>query len=49
MSTNNLKATTKPITKNDKKKKKNNNNNSVQRLQQKRHIPTSPQPRKKLL
>jgi hypothetical protein len=48
MSTNNLKATTKPITKND-KKKKNNNNNSVQRLQQKRHKPTSPQARKKLL
>jgi hypothetical protein len=48
MSTNNLKATTKPITKND-KKKKNNNKNSVQRLQQKRHKPTSPQARKKLL
>jgi hypothetical protein len=48
MSTNNLKATTKPITKND-KKKNNNNNNSVQRLQQKRHKPTSPQARKKLL
>jgi hypothetical protein len=48
MSTNNLKATTKPITKND-KKNNNNNNNSVQRLQQKRHKPTSPQARKKLL
>jgi hypothetical protein len=49
MSTNNLKATTKPITKNNKKKKNNNNNNSVQRLQQKRHKPKNPQARKKLL